>query len=80
MPPPVYNGHTSLNELRTMEEAIRRKSQIIKDIEYEIKMLKNGTYFENKKNGDQTSALVGDIVSKKESLINVKKTYLGKIK
>ena len=80
MPPPVYNGHTSLNELRTMEEAIRRKSQIIKDIEYEIKMLKNGTYFENKKNGDQTSALVGDIVSKKESLINVQKTYLGKIK
>ena len=62
-----------------MEEAIRRKIQIIKDIEEEIKLLKNGTYFDNKKNAE-SSTLVFDIVSKKENLINVQKIYSAKIK
>ena len=48
-------------------------------IEEEIKLLKNGTYFDNKKNAE-SSTLVFDIVSKKENLINVQKIYSAKIK
>ena len=61
-----------------MEEGIRRKNQIIKEIEEDIKMLKNGTYFDARKPNDQNPKLTSDLLIKRETLAKVHAIYLEK--
>ena len=69
MPLPKYKvSNHDIAELRTMEESIRKKNNSIKQIEEDIKNLKAGLCYENKKLVNPDPNLAKEIKYKRDNL------------